>query len=149
MKVLLPLVSRWVDAQQRHALPQGVALNALQRLDATRAGVRDPARIRVLVVPEIPAVSRGWTGLVARLFRPLTRDTVGITFGSAILIRRGHERDRALLIHELAHAAQYERFGGTRGFLAAYLEECLRVGYPHGPLEQEAAAVAARISCES
>jgi hypothetical protein len=43
-----------------------------------------------------------------------------------------------LVVHELAHTAQYERLGGFHPFLSAYLGECLTVGYPNGPLEQEA-----------
>ena len=33
---------------------------------------------------------------------------------------------------------QYERAGGIQFFLELYLNECLTLGYPNGPLEQEA-----------
>jgi len=46
-----------------------------------------------------------------------------------------------LLVHELAHVAQYERFGGFRPFLEQYLHECITIGYPAAPLEQEAKRV--------
>ena len=46
--------------------------------------------------------------------------------------------DRRLLVHELAHVAQYERFGGFRRFLFQYLQECINPGYPLGDLELEA-----------
>ena len=42
------------------------------------------------------------------------------------------------MVHELAHTIQYERLGGIKPFLRAYLEECLSLGYPNGPLEQKA-----------
>jgi hypothetical protein len=41
--------------------------------------------------------------------------------------------------------AQYERLGGIRPFLSAYLRECISPGYPLGALEQEAIRVAAEI----
>ena len=46
--------------------------------------------------------------------------------------------NRRLLIHELAHVAQYERFDGFRRFLFQYLQECINPGYPLGDLELEA-----------
>ena len=35
----------------------------------------------------------------------------------------------------------YERFGGFRPFLDQYLHECITIGYPGAPLEQEAKRV--------
>jgi hypothetical protein len=56
-----------------------------------------------------------------------------------IFIRSDCWGDRQLVIHELAHTAQYERLGGIWPFLKLYLSECLVTpGYPFGPLEQEA-----------
>jgi len=47
--------------------------------------------------------------------------------------------ERRLVVHELAHAAQYERLGGFQAFLEQYLSECITLpGYPFGPLEREA-----------
>jgi len=43
-----------------------------------------------------------------------------------------------LVFHELVHTLQYERFGGFPQFLKQYLHECITVGYPEAPLEQEA-----------
>jgi hypothetical protein len=40
---------------------------------------------------------------------------------------------------------QYERFGGVLPFLRQYLTECLTVGYPEAPLEQEAIALSKTI----
>ena len=45
----------------------------------------------------------------------------------------------SMVVHELVHTLQYERFGGFRPFLEEYLFECITPpGYPFGPLEQEA-----------
>ena len=42
---------------------------------------------------------------------------------------------------KVAVLAQYERFGGFRLFLERYLHECITIGYPAAPLEQEAKRV--------
>ena len=43
-----------------------------------------------------------------------------------------------LVAHECVHTGQYERMGGIKPFLKAYLRECIDPGYPNGPLEREA-----------
>ena len=63
--------------------------------------------------------------------------TIGMALGYGIFIRAEYAGDRALLLHELAHVAQYERLG-LRRFLRQYLHECLTEGYPLGALEAEA-----------
>ena len=71
-----------------------------------------------------------------------------MTFGHGIVIRNG-SHGRGLIAHELTHVMQYERFGGIDGFLKEYIKEvAFPPGYPHGPLEQEAAQIADRI-CRS
>jgi hypothetical protein len=55
-------------------------------------------------------------------------------------------QDRELIVHELIHVLQYERFGGIEGFLKAYMPEILPPQrYEEGPLEEEATNVARRI----
>ena len=45
---------------------------------------------------------------------------------------------RRLVVHELAHTMPYERLGSIEAFLRQYLHECLTIGYPEAPMEQEA-----------
>ena len=45
-------------------------------------------------------------------------------------------------MHELVHTSQYERLGGFEAFLKQYLYECITIGYPAAPLEQEAILMA-------
>lgn len=75
-----------------------------------------------------------------------TNATCGATFRYGIFIREDCWRNRALIAHELAHTAQYERLGGIEPFLRQYLGECLTVGYLNAPLEREASALATRVS---
>ncbi len=71
------------------------------------------------------------TGLLSPL-------TAGLTLRYGIFIRLDYWSERRILVHELAHVVQYERLGGFEPFLRQYLEECLTLGYPAAPLEQEA-----------
>jgi len=42
----------------------------------------------------------------------------------------------------MAHTMQCEKFGGFYPFLKKYLWECIEIGYPEAPLEQEAVRIA-------
>ncbi|NQX02377.1 hypothetical protein HQ447_17100 [bacterium] len=51
-------------------------------------------------------------------------------------LRVGMEAEN--LAHECLHTGQYERHGEIAGFLRAYFTECIELGYPDAPMEQEA-----------
>jgi hypothetical protein len=40
---------------------------------------------------------------------------------------------------------QYERLGGLQQFLQQYLHECITIGYPAAPMEQEAVTTTAKL----
>jgi hypothetical protein len=112
-----------------------VLLGRLGPVELTRFGLVpevDRARARVLVVP--------W----------LTPGVAAMTLGRVVLVRRGHERDRALLAHELVHVRQWRELG-VATFLWRYLcayATCRVRGAGHQdayesiPLEVEARALA-------
>jgi hypothetical protein len=137
-KMLLPLACQWAEEQERIILRDGVALTAAQMEDARRIGVQQPERVRLRVVEEIPAPQGSILRAAAERAGLVSPFTIGLTLRYGIFIRADHWGERRLVIHELAHTAQYERLGGFHPFLSAYLDECLTVGYPFGPLEQEA-----------
>jgi len=68
-----------------------------------------------------------------------------MTLRYGIFIRSDCWGDRRLVVHELAHTAQYERLGGIGAFLKAFLKECLTVGHASSPLEREAVTRAKEI----
>ena len=74
----------------------------------------------------------------------LTSAPRGLTVGHGIFVRSDCGQDRHLLVHELAHTAQYERLGGIASFLGTYLFECATAGYREAGLEQEANEAARR-----
>ena len=138
LNLVVPLATKWVDGQERRILAEGVPLTAHQAFDAHLAGVKDPAKVRLLKVDFIPPPEDPILQKANELVHLVLPGTAGITFGYGIYIRDDRWDDRPLVVHELVHVGQYERFGSTEAFLRDYLDECLTIGYPNGPLEQEA-----------
>ena len=133
----LPVACIWAARHESAILRRGVALSAAQADKARQIGVVHPGKVRLLAVDVIPPTNRLLRTVGAKLgFIP--SQTIGMTLRYGIFIRMHHWGDRRLLVHELAHVAQYERFGGFRRFLFQYLQECINPGYPLGDLELEA-----------
>ena len=143
-EALLPLAAAWATEQQENILLEGVPLGELELADAYAIGVKAPERVRLLSVETIPRPSHPQLRAACDAIDFLTPATRGLTLGYGIFIRADCWRDRLLVLHELAHTAQYERLGGIDSFLRKYLFECVTIGYPAAPLEQEAIDVAAR-----
>jgi hypothetical protein len=134
----LPWVTFWAWRHEREILRRGrpLAQDELQR--AALAGVAAPGRIRVLTVDKVPMPGWRW---VQRLAARLGFDgstTAGMALRYGIYLRRDREVETALMVHECAHTAQYERLGSIAAFMRRYLVECLRDGYAGSALEAEA-----------
>jgi hypothetical protein len=96
----------------------------------------------------VPALDRARARVVVVAW--LAPGTTGMTIGRWVLLRRGHERDRDLLAHELVHVRQW-REQGARRFLTSYVGDYLTArwrgaghwdAYRSIPLEAEARALA-------
>jgi hypothetical protein len=144
-EVMLPLAAIWATEQERKILREGIALSEQEVADAKAVGVKERQRVRLLQIETIARPSQPPLRAACDAIDFLTPATRGLTLGHGIFVRADCWRDRLLIAHELAHVAQYERLGGILPFLRLYLYECLTVGYPASPLEQEAIAVAARV----
>ena len=138
LSALVPLAATWVEEQQARILAAGVALTPQQSFDAHLVGVKDPGKVRLLKMDFIPLPENPVLRKANELFKLVSPVTAGITFGYGIYIRDDSWGDRPLVVHELVHVGQYERYGSVNAFLRDYLDECLTIGYPNGPLEQEA-----------
>ena len=145
IRIFLPVACAWVRKQERRILRDGTALDAGEISAARCVGVVHPERVRVAVVDAIPPRLSAMLGPLAARFGVVPSATIGMALGYGIFIRSDFARSRALLLHELAHTAQYERLG-MRDFLAQYLHECLTCRYPGGALEQEAQSRAAEVA---
>jgi hypothetical protein len=142
--LLVPVAAPWVAWMERRILARGEPLPAGWLAAARDLGLRAPERVRLHFVPELPGRLPAWLrhGLVRA--GALPAHLAGMALGYGILIRADRRGDRLLLLHELAHTAQYERLGGIRPFLRCYLKECCGVGYQASALEEEANALARR-----
>ncbi len=137
MTAFLPVACVWAARHESSILRRGVALSAAQTNKARQIGVAHPEKVRLLAVNAIPPTNRLLRTIGAKLGF-VSSQTIGMTLRYGIFIQADHWGDRRLLIHELAHVAQYERFGGFPRFLFQYLRECINPGYPLGDLELEA-----------
>lgn len=135
---LLPLACEWVEEQERIILNSGIELNDDQKIDAFLVGVSGIEKVRLLTVEKIPTPENQVLRHAAQLVGLLKDTTIGVSFRYGIYIKGKHLNQRRLIVHELTHTHQYERLGGIKPFLEQYLDECVRVGYPLGELEQEA-----------
>jgi hypothetical protein len=142
---LLPLAVKWATAVEARILQEGIPLTQESLADARAIGLREPERVRLLALARVPMPDNLTLKAAAAAIQFLTPATRGLTLRYGIFIRQDIWGDRRLVAHELVHTAQYERLGGIEPFLRQYLLECLQVGYPAAPLEQEAIAVASQL----
>lgn len=145
LEQLLPLAAQWAADQERRVLCEGVPLSEVELADARAIGVRNPERVRLLRVDAVPVPVHPILKAASASINFITAAPRGLALDYGIFVRADHWRDRALIAHELAHTAQYQRLGGILPFLQTYILQCATVGYPNAPLELEASATAARI----
>jgi hypothetical protein len=143
-EMILPLAATWAAEQQARVLEQGVPLSIRELADALRVGVKDPEQVRLLQVETIPAPSHPVLQAAYQRAKVPTAPR-GLTLYYGIFVRADYWRDRALIVHELVHTAQYERLGGIEPFLKKYLLECATIGYHKSPMEEEANTASARV----
>ena len=135
---MLPTIVDWAEAQEEHILKNGVPLDDDQKIDAYLVGVKAIEKVRLMKVQRIPLINLPEIQKAVIQLRILSASTRGITFGHGIYIRQDVWNSRCLIIHELAHTMQYERYKSFNKFLQQYINECIQVGYPNGELEREA-----------
>jgi hypothetical protein len=143
---LAPLAYQWAKQQEAYILQHGARLAAHQLADASRAGVDNPDRVRVLVVDRIPLPDDEELAEAARRAQIITEASRGVAIGYGIIIRADSWQNRELLLHQLVHVAQCERSGGLECFVGEYLGD--RVSSPDfsvGSLENEARGLAREI----
>ena len=138
LELLLPLASTWAEQQEDRILREGKPLNDSQLQDARKLNIKCPEKIRLLSVNNIPKPDDPILMAAADMTQLITSLTAGLTLRYGIFIRSDCWGQRRLVVHELVHTSQYERLGGFLPFLKQYLFECLTIGYPGAPLEQEA-----------
>ena len=147
-KVLLPLACAWAVEQEHMILRDGMPLSSAQITDARSIGVAHPEKVRLLKAARIPIPENPALRDAASAIPIISPRTEGLTLRYGIFIRADCWDDRRLVFHELVHTLQYERLGGFQEFLRQYLFECITIGYPAAPMEQEAVSTTARLCVE-
>jgi hypothetical protein len=145
LPMLLPLAEQWAKDQEAHILKVGSPLPKQNLADALKVGVKNPERIRLLSVRAVPLPDNPLLKQAALATSLISPNTIGLTLRYGIFIRSDLWGNRELVAHECVHTAQYERLGGFSQFLSLYLKECVEIGYPQAPMEQEAVFGAKRI----
>lgn len=143
--ILRSIACLLAEEQERLILHTGAPLSPLQITDAQRIGIAHPDRVRPLSVPRIPMPEHPLLREAASATKLISPNTTDLTLRYGIFIRADRVGDRQLVFHELVHTSQYERLGGFQGFLRQYLSECVTIGYPTAPMEQEAITMTARL----
>src|SRR5688572_1344714 len=141
----LPMACAWVLEQERYILENGVPLSAAQRADAKLAGVVHPEKVRLMRVEHIPLPQYPELREMVETMKLTAPPILALALRYGIYILSEHWGQRRLLVHELAHTAQYERLGSVPAFVECYLYQCLAIGFTASPMEQEAIAVTRQI----
>jgi hypothetical protein len=143
---LAPLAYEWAKSQEAYILQHGVPLAPDQMADASRAAVKDPGRVRVLVVDRIPLPEEKELADAARHAQIITDSSRAVAIGHGIIIRADSWHNRELLLHQLVHVAQCERSGGLESFVNEYLLDRRESrDFSLGSLEDEARSFAREI----
>ena len=142
---LLPLAAQWAAEEEQRILREGVPLTPDQLDDARAVGVREPERVRLLRIDEIPLPKNPMLRAAAEAVHFLSPETRGLTLQYGIFLRWDCWGQRHLVVHELAHTMQYERLGGILPFLREYIQQCVTIGYANAPMELEVCAIAAKV----
>ena len=143
---LAPLAYQWANRQEAYILMHGAPLSEQQTADARRAGVQDPARVRVLVVDRIPFPDDPELAEAARRAQIITDASRGVAIGHGLIIRADSWQNRELLLHQFVHVAQCERSGSLESFVREYLgDRRSSPDFSLGSLEDEARRLAREI----
>jgi hypothetical protein len=138
--VVSGLAADWAESYASQAIARGTPLSDAQATLARQVGVRDPSKVRIRVVDELPAPQDPVLVAAAGRIGLMPQAASGMTLGYAVLLKRGAEKDARLLSHELRHVAQYEEKGGIRPFLTVHIPQLMQFGYEDSPFERDARA---------
>ena len=138
---LIPIASQWVEVQEEFIVSKGVQLTEKQMQIASKIGIKNIDKIRLLKVESIPEPGDSILNEASKAIGFIPFNTIGITYRYGIYIRQDYWDNDSLIIHELVHTLQYERLDGISNFLNQYIKECVYYGYKNSPLEKEAVEI--------
>lgn len=108
-------------------------------------GVINPKKIQVIITNDLPIPKKG-TNLYPVYLKTLgdPRNVGAMVFGYNIYIKPFYSRSYNILIHELIHILQYQKYG-EKAFLRKYMIDSQIVAYAQIPFESEALTISAGV----
>lgn len=143
---LIPTACEWIETQEALILEIGVPLSQKLLEIASKIGIKDVSKIRLLSVASVPEPEDAELNKASKMIGLISSNTLGVAFRYGIYIREDFWDDESLIIHELTHTMQYERLGGISNFMNQYIKECIIHGYNGSPLEKEARSMEAMLA---
>lgn len=139
MDEIIKLAVEWIEQQQKIIQQHGYKLSPRKFEIARQVGVEQPALIYIMEVDEISPPDNPVLNQVANQLNFLGPDTIGLTLGYGVYLRKGYVDDR-LLSHEFRHVRQYEIAGSVTAFIDEYIRQIFQYGYLDAPYEVDARA---------
>ncbi len=138
--LVLPPYIDWATQTEAQGLVSGVALEAKQLLIAKEIGIKQPEKIRLVYVEQVPFPHDN--ALLKTVGEALGFIGDGIVnnaqvFGYSIYVRTGYELTTPRLAHELVHVLQIER-SSLEAVVTQHFSDLATYGYNDSPLEVEA-----------
>ena len=136
---IFPAVCEWIEQQENDIFSKGRCLTFNETQIAKNIGIKNFDIIKVYESEFVPQPKNKIILEMGKQFGLLNKErTKGICFRYGIFINKKATNKNLVLIHELIHTLQYEKFGSVEKFLYQYIKECIELGYESSPLELEA-----------
>jgi len=138
--IVLPQYIAWATDTEVSGLKIGEALDEKQLVIAKEIGIKNPEKVRLVYVDEVPFP---YENLVLKVVgEALGFIGEGIinnaqVFGYSIYIRNGYQLTTPNLAHELVHVLQIER-SSLKQVITQHFADLVQYGYENSPLEVEA-----------
>jgi hypothetical protein len=143
IEYFFPRALSWYNQVEADLLPKGRPLSPSETEFAIRAGVKEPSRVRIVVLDEFPLPSDPDLRKEAERFGMGNKHEGGRTNGYVIMLKEWTAENNSVISHELVHIAQQDHLG-REAFLRRYLIEMEMMGYARSPLELDAYAKQSR-----
>jgi hypothetical protein len=134
-----PRVLSWYEQVEVELSPTGRPLSQREAEFASRVGVKDPTRVRIVVLEDFPLPADAELRNEAERIGMGSKTEGGRTNGYVIMLKPWAADKDAVVSHELVHIGQQDRLGRA-SFLRRYLIEMEMMGYARSPLELDAYA---------
>lgn len=138
--IVLPQYIAWASDTEAAGLKMGEPLDEKQLVIANEIGIKNPEKIRLVYVDEVPFP---YENVVLKVVgEALGFIGEGIinnaqVFGYSIYIRKGYQLTAPNLAHELVHVLQIER-ASLELVITQHFADLVKYGYENSPLEVEA-----------